>query len=70
MKVKREWMNEQDVFEFVTEALDQAAAESPLGDETPLVVTSFAEEGAYGDDGTVNIQVGDRRFTLELHEIL
>jgi len=61
MKVKREWMENEEVFDAVTQALDRS-------EELGQHVRVRAEEGRYGDLGEIVITLNGRRFTLELHE--
>lgn len=61
MKVKREWQDNQELFEAVADALDNV----DVGQ-----VQALDEEGRYGDCGTITITVDGRKFSLELHEIV
>ena len=64
MKVKREWADEQQLFEEVTDILYARTNDwfSP---------SSSVEQGPYQDRGTITIKRPDgRRFQLELYELL
>jgi hypothetical protein len=63
MKIKRERQNEPEVFGAVVDALRHA-------DDEALKVQALDEEDSYGDRGTITIRIGERRFQIELHEIL
>jgi len=65
MKIKREWNTNQKIFEAIFEALEQA----DWGDQR-VEVHGFAHRGEHGEDGTIQVWMGDRTFSLELHEIL
>ena len=59
MKVKREWQDNQELFEAVADALDDVGQ-----------VQAWDEVDSYGDRGTITITVDGRKFSLELHEIV
>lgn len=72
MKVKREWSDEQEVFEMVADSLEQTADKMSDVEGSDSIVRVFArdERGEYGDQGTITITIDGRRFALDLHEII
>jgi hypothetical protein len=65
MKIKREWNSNQKIFEAIFEALEQADWR-----DRGVEVHGSDQRGEHGEDGTIQIWMGDRTFSLELHEIL
>jgi hypothetical protein len=72
MKVKREWSDEQEVFEMVASALEQMADKmmDVESSDSAVRVSAFDERGCYGDQGTITITIDGRKFALDLHEII
>jgi hypothetical protein len=64
MKIPREWMEERQMFDRVVEALDEWEME-----DKDFQVYAYAEEDFYGEKGSIEIVLGERRFALNLSEI-
>lgn len=62
MKISREWMDEQEIFDAVVGALD---GNVPDG----FRVIARDEPSSYGDRGYIQIRFGGRIFNLDLSEI-
>ena len=62
--MKREWTEEQEVFDTVAMALEDFAAS-----DSGVRVSARDERGEYGDMGTITITIDGRKFALDLHEI-
>jgi hypothetical protein len=60
MKRHTDWMNEDDLFNEITNALQSAGIDADARDE----------EGPYRERGTITIRTADgRSFALEIHEL-
>ena len=60
MKRHTDWMDEEDLFNDVTNALQEAGIDADCRDE----------EGCYRERGTITIRTEDgRSFALEIHEL-
>jgi len=60
MKRHTDWMDEEDLFNDVYQALEDAG----------MHVRGGEEQGAYGESGTITIRAEDgRTFALEIHEL-
>ena len=65
MLVNREWSNEPEMFEAVTDALGEVESNGAF------VVNALDERDEYGFDGYISIRTEDgRRFRLLLAEVL
>ena len=69
MKTKREWNEEQDVANIVTDALENYAKENKEEDGQILDANFYGDQSSYSDNGSVQLRIGNRRFMLELHEL-
>lgn len=65
MKTKREWQDNPELFEAIAEAVEGA----DFRELAPARVMAWDEQNTYGDRGVIGIEVGGRRFLLELHEL-
>lgn len=60
MKRHTDWNDEEDLFNDITNALQEADIDADARDE----------QGAYRENGTITIRTEDgRRFALEIHEL-
>lgn len=60
MKRHTDWMDEEELFNDIVNALDEAGINMDARDE----------EGAYRERGTITIRTQDgRKFALEIHEL-
>jgi hypothetical protein len=66
MKVTREWMDEPELFELVSEAMFFDEADS----NGRIDVQAREEPDGYGGSGYIEIMHDGRRFRLELAEIV
>ena len=66
MKVTREWMDEPELFELVSEAMFFDEADS----NGRIDVQAREEPDGYGGSGYIEIMRDGRRFRLELAEII
>lgn len=67
MRISTEWNDHQELFDIVTEALDQAVGE--IGNELEgFNVYASHEDDGYGGRGQINLFLGDKKFSLQLSE--
>ena len=60
MKRHTDWMDEDELFNEVTNALQEAGIDADAREE----------EGSYRERGTITLRTGDgRSFALEIHEL-
>ena len=66
MKAPVSWVDNPEVFEFATEALERYAQECEEGTR----ISARDEEDDYGDRGYIYIYMDGKTYTLDLFEIL